>query len=53
MDYSLGANVHEAARGHLAVAGYTKGGHFRVVVLAGVIGDDHAVGDHHPGRVRV
>ena len=53
VDDALGPDVHVAAGGHLPVAGHAQGGHAGVVVAAAVVGDDHAVGHHHPGRVPV
>lgn len=52
MNDALRPDVHEAARGHLAVAGHTQGRQLVVLLTAGVVGNDHPVGQDHSWRVR-
>ena len=49
MDDALRADVHVGAGGHLTVLADTEGVHAFVVIATAVVGDDHAVGHHHPG----
>ena len=48
---ALGADVHVRSGGHLPVLAHSEGVEFLPMVLRGVIGDDHAVGDNNTWRI--
>ncbi len=53
MDDALRTDIHVAAGRHLTILRHAEGIHAFPVIGLGVVGDDHAVGDHHAGCILV